>query len=163
MMKLTDETLKVEQVSVCQHCCVGLSPPLLRQSPDVGRYILRYIGGIAVVPQVRSLPVVVFTRVAITIFPGGGGGGGANAFLQGDDPPENKNTTALQTQQVGNVKQGFTTMSASESFELRGMAPIFRWVIITSRDEPQPKLSPAIMMGYLVFIEPSSTAHTRYS
>lgn len=29
---------------------------------------------------------------------------------------------------------------------------------VTSRDEPQPKLSPAIMIGYFVFIDPSSTA-----
>lgn len=28
---------------------------------------------------------------------------------------------------------------------------------VTSREEPQPKLSPAIMMGYLVAIDPSST------
>ena len=31
---------------------------------------------------------------------------------------------------------------------------------VTSREEPQPKLSPAIMMGYLVAMDPSSTGRT---
>lgn len=30
---------------------------------------------------------------------------------------------------------------------------------VTSREEPQPKLSPAIMMGYLVAMDPSSTGN----
>lgn len=32
---------------------------------------------------------------------------------------------------------------------------------VTSREEPQPKLSPAIMMGYLVDMDPSSTVVLR--